>query len=86
VHVTDNDNIEVSNLSSSFLYRNYNVKQSKSKVACEVAKEMNPALNVQDYQSLVSPDTENYFNDKFWESLHFAVNAVDNIKARLYVD
>jgi ubiquitin-activating enzyme E1 len=68
------------------LYRNYNVKQSKSKVACEVAKEINPALNVQDYQSLVSPDTENYFNDKFWESLHFVVNAVDNLKARLYVD
>jgi ubiquitin-activating enzyme E1 len=34
VHVTDNDNIEVSNLSRQFLYRNYNVKQSKSKVAC----------------------------------------------------
>jgi ubiquitin-activating enzyme E1 len=47
---------------------------------------MNPALNVQDHLTLVSPDTENYFNDPFWESLNFVVNAVDNIKARLYVD
>lgn len=47
---------------------------------------MNPDLNVQAYQEFVSPDTENKFNDKFWESLNFVVNAVDNIKARLYVD
>lgn len=34
----------------------------------------------------MSPDTEDLFNDDFWESLDFVVNAVDNIKARLYVD
>lgn len=47
---------------------------------------MNPALNVSDYQKFVSPDTEDFFNDEFWGSLDFIVNAVDNIKARLYVD
>ena len=47
---------------------------------------MNTDLNVQAYQKFVSPDTEDFFNDKFWESLTFVVNAVDNIKARLYVD
>ncbi len=26
------------------------------------------------------------FNDDFWERIDFVVNAVDNIKARLYVD
>jgi ubiquitin-activating enzyme E1 len=35
---------------------------------------------------LVAPETEVVFNDDFWESLDFAVNAVDNKKARLYVD
>jgi len=35
---------------------------------------------------LVAPETEVVFNDQFWESLDFIVNAVDNIKARLYVD
>lgn len=34
----------------------------------------------------VGPDTENIFNDKFWDNLDFVVNAVDNINARLYVD
>ena len=34
----------------------------------------------------MAEETENIFNDKFWESLDFVVNAVDNIKARLYVD
>ena len=29
---------------------------------------------------------EQFFNDEFWEGLSIAVNAVDNIKARLYVD
>lgn len=47
---------------------------------------MNSSLNVYDYQTRVGPDTEEVFNDKFWESLNFIVNAVDNIKARLYVD
>lgn len=49
VAVTDNDNIEVSNLNRQFLFRKNNVGDSKSKVACEIAKGMNPALNVTDY-------------------------------------
>jgi len=35
---------------------------------------------------LVAPNTEDLFNDKFWESKDFIVNAVDNIKARHYID
>jgi ubiquitin-activating enzyme E1 len=49
VSVTDNDNIEVSNLNRQFLFRKNNVGHSKSEVACQIAKEMNPALNVKDY-------------------------------------
>ena len=36
--------------------------------------------------TLVSKETESTFHDEFWDSLTFVVNAVDNIKARLYVD
>lgn len=32
------------------------------------------------------PDTEEFFNDAFWDELDFVVNAVDNVTARLYVD
>ena len=86
VYCTDNDNIEVSNLNRQFLFRKNNVGHSKSQVACQIAKDMNKELNVQDFQTLVAPNTEATFNDSFWESLNFVVNAVDNIKARLYVD
>ncbi len=86
VHNTDNDNIEVSNLNRQFLFRKQNVGHSKSETACAIGKVMNPALNVQAYTSLVAPDTEEVFNDQLWESLDFVVNAVDNVKARLYVD
>lgn len=86
VTVTDNDTIEVSNLNRQFLFRKPDVGQSKSETACAKAKEMNPDLKVTTYQSFVSPDTEDLFNDEFWEGLDFIVNAVDNIKARLYVD
>lgn len=47
---------------------------------------MNPDMNVRDYQTRVGADTEETFNDAFWNSLDFVVNAVDNIHARLYVD
>lgn len=86
VSVTDNDNIEVSNLNRQFLFRKNNVGHSKSQVACQIAYDINNSLHVQDYQTRVGSDTEAVFNDKFWESLDFVVNAVDNIKARLYVD
>lgn len=86
VQVTDNDNIEVSNLNRQFLFRKNNVGSSKSLTACQIGKQMNPGLNVVAHTSLVAPNTENVFNDPFWEDLDFVVNAVDNIKARTYVD
>jgi ubiquitin-activating enzyme E1 len=86
VSVTDNDNIEVSNLNRQFLFRQNNVGHSKSQTACAIAKEMNQDLNVKDYMTRVGPETEDVFHDEFWEKLNFVVNAVDNIHARLYVD
>ena len=86
VHMTDNDNIEISNLNRQFLFRQPDVGKSKSQCAARSAKVMNPNLNVKDYMTIVAPNTEEVFNDQFWESLNFVVNAVDNIKARLYVD
>lgn len=86
VTITDNDNIEVSNLNRQFLFRKNNVGDSKSKVASQVARDMNKDLSITDYKLYVAEETENLFNDEFWEKLDFAVNAVDNIKARQYVD
>ena len=86
VSCTDNDNIEISNLNRQFLFRGGDVGHSKSETACRIGKEMNKDFNVRDYQTLVGEQTESVFNDEFWNGLDFVVNAVDNIKARLYVD
>lgn len=86
VTVTDNDNIEVSNLNRQFLFRKNNVGHSKSETATAIAKQMNPSLKARSLMTRVGPDTEEVFNDAFWENLDFVVNAVDNIKARQYVD
>ena len=86
VHCTDNDVIEVSNLNRQFLFRSHNVGKQKSEASAAAAKAMNPALNVVPHTTLVMPSTEDHFNDTFWESLDFVTNALDNIKAREYVD
>jgi ubiquitin-activating enzyme E1 len=54
VTVTDNDNIEVSNLNRQFLFRKNNVGESKSKVACQIAHDINHHLNVQDHKLYVA--------------------------------
>ena len=86
VTVTDNDNIEVSNLNRQFLFRQPDVGQSKAETAVAKARIMNPDLKATVHQAYVAKETEDLFNDDFWDSLDYVVNAVDNIKARLYVD
>ena len=84
--VTDNDNIETSNLNRQFLFRKTDIGHSKSKCACAAVKKMNPAFNSQDLQSLVAPVNEHIFNEKFWKDQTYIINAVDNIQARKYID
>jgi len=86
VVVTDDDSIEVSNLNRQFLFRKDMVGKSKSQCASDVAKTMNPNLNVVSKQDRVSQENEHIFNDEFWEQLDVVTNAVDNVNARLYVD
>ncbi|ETV65918.1 hypothetical protein, variant [Aphanomyces astaci] len=87
ITVTDNDRIEVSNLNRQFLFREHNVGQPKSVAATAAVRRMNDALNVLTLEHLVAPTTEHVFNDTFWRNdVDFVTNALDNIKARLYVD
>lgn len=84
--VTDNDNIEVSNLNRQFLFKKENIGYSKSKCACLAIKKINSSCNFEDMQFLVEEKTEIIFNSSFWKSQNFILNAVDNIKARQYID
>ncbi|PRW20689.1 Ubiquitin-activating enzyme E1 2 isoform A [Chlorella sorokiniana] len=84
--VTDDDVIEKSNLSRQFLFRDWNIGSSKSSCASEAAQRINPAIKINALQNRVSPETEDVFNDGFWDRLDVVVNALDNVNARLYVD
>ncbi|XP_042515035.1 ubiquitin-activating enzyme E1 2-like isoform X2 [Macadamia integrifolia] len=84
--ITDDDVIEKSNLSRQFLFRDWNIGQAKSTVAASAATSINPCLHVEALQNRASPETENVFNDAFWENLNVVINALDNVNARLYID
>lgn len=84
--ITDDDVIEKSNLSRQFLFRDWNIGQAKSTVAASAATSINSHLNVEALQNRVGPETENVFDDAFWENLSVVINALDNVNARLYVD
>ena len=47
---------------------------------------MNPELKTKAMKLRVAPENEEIFDDNFWTNLNFVVNAVDNVKARMYVD
>merc|ERR1719197_1120169 len=47
---------------------------------------MNKSFHVKSLQERVGPDTEDIFDSSFWSSLDGVINALDNVKARLYVD
>lgn len=86
--VTDNDSIEKSNLNRQFLFRPKDVGRNKSEVAAEAVSAMNPDLKgkIDSRIDKVGPETENLFNDEFWNQLDFVTNALDNVDARTYVD
>lgn len=84
--LTDMDNIEKSNLSRQFLFRDSDIGKMKSACASAAAKKMNPNLRIKASEVPVGEDTEDTWNDTFWSGQDLVVNALDNIKARLYVD
>lgn len=84
--VTDNDRIEVSNLSRQFLFREENVGQPKSVAAGARMQQMNTEAKVDARQDFVGSSTEHLYPCDFWSGLDVVVNALDNMEARLYVD
>ena len=85
VTITDNDNIEISNLNRQFLFRHGDVGKSKSIIACESVKKMNSNFNCYPMKARIGIENENIFCEEFWENQNFIINAVDNVEARLYI-
>merc|ERR1719219_1607614 len=84
--VTDMDHIERSNLNRQFLFRNTDVNKPKSIAAAAAIKKMNPEVNVEPQENRVGVETENIYNDDFFEALDGVTNALDNVEARTYMD
>lgn len=86
--VTDNDSIEKSNLNRQFLFRPKDVGGNKSEIAAKAVQAMNPDLSgkIEAKLDKVGNDTEDIFDDEFWNQLDFVTNALDNVDARTYVD
>ena len=88
ISVTDMDSIEKSNLNRQFLFRPKDVGSLKSEAAAAAVQAMNPALSghIVTLRERVGADTEQTFNEDFWNSLDGVTNALDNVDARTYID
>lgn len=86
VTVTDNDCIENSNLNRQFLFRKEHVGKSKSLIACEQVKKINPDFNCESLQIEVREESEDFFDENFYKNQDFVLIAVDNVKARNYIN
>jgi len=82
------DSIEKSNLNRQFLFRPWDVTKLKSETAAAAIYKMNKQTegHIKAFSDRVGTETENIFNDDFWESLSGVTNALDNVDARKYVD
>jgi ubiquitin-activating enzyme E1 len=88
ISVTDMDSIEKSNLNRQFLFRPKDVGSLKSDAAAAAVQAMNPDLkgHIVTLRDRVGQDTEEIFNEDFWNQLDGVTNALDNVDARTYVD
>lgn len=86
ITVSDNDNIEKSNLNRQFLFRDQDITKPKSTTAGEAAKRINPQLRVDAYLDKIGPTTQGKYDDQFFKRCSVVVNALDNVEARVYVD
>lgn len=88
ITLTDPDSIELSNLNRQFLFREKHISKPKSLVAGSVVQTMNP-----DYQGKivarlekVCDESEEIYTDEFIQRQSICLNALDNVKARIYMD
>lgn len=84
--ITDMDLIEKSNLNRQFLFRPRDVQQPKSQTAAKAIRAMNKDIKVTAHENRVGIETENVYDDEFFDKLDGVANALDNMDARIYMD
>ena len=83
--VTYDDKIEILNLNRQFLFNKESIGKLKSEIACKSIKKMNSFFNCISFQTRVNPENENFYNETFWDEHDYIINAVDKIRARIYI-
>ena len=86
VTVTDNDCIENSNLNRQFFFKKEHIGKNKSLIVCEQVKKINPDFNCESFEIEVREENEDLFNENFYKNQEFVLIAVDNVKARNYIN
>ena len=86
VTVTDMDMIEKSNLNRQFLFRPWDINKHKAVTAVAAVHAMNPSSNYKAMELRVGAESENVYNDDFFQPLNGVANALDNVEARTYMD
>ena len=86
VTVTDMDMIEKSNLNRQFLFRTWDINKHKAVTAVAAVQAMNPQAKYKAMELRVGAESENVYNDGFFEPLDGVANALDNVEARTYMD
>ena len=86
VTVTDMETIENHNLNRQFLFREKDIKSYKAIVAANAVKKMNPSFNIISHTIRVGKETEDTFDDDFFQSLDGICNALDNVESRIYME
>eukprot|EP00658_Telonema_sp_P-2_P080971 TRINITY_DN8170_c0_g3_i8.p1 TRINITY_DN8170_c0_g3~~TRINITY_DN8170_c0_g3_i8.p1 ORF type:complete len:2166 (-),score=571.50 TRINITY_DN8170_c0_g3_i8:147-6644(-) len=84
--VSDPDQIEKSNLNRQFLFCHDDIGHFKSHCAAKAVAKMVPEMQVIWATDKICPDTEDKYSDSFIGGLDVTLNALDNVKAREYVD
>ncbi len=84
--VTDPDSIEKSNLNRQFLFRSHHIGKPKSEMASEAIKTMKPHMNIKPLLQKVGSDTLEFTNQIMDSNLTGVLNALDNTKARRFMD
>jgi len=86
ITVTDMDMIEKSNLNRQFLFRTWDINKHKAVTAVAAVQAMNPQAKYKAMELRVGAESENIYNDAFFEPLNGVANALDNVEARTYMD
>jgi len=81
VCVTDNDNIEVSNLNRQFLFRKKDIGQPKAKIAAQFVMERVPGCTIRWYQKPLQE-----FGEAFYSKFNVVIAGLDNVEARRWLN